>query len=432
MIRSKIMEKKGKKHSLKFKRLAINKKAKHISNKKSFSMICDTKASQAYFFNDWPQLIYPGKIDKEDLLKTEDKLMTRLLSQKTEKTAINRLYCGDNLQVLNHLRFDQSIFGKIKLIYIDPPYATQQEYRLGANGRTATVSSSRDDAIAYVDNLRGASFIEFLRCRIILLRELLAEDGSIYVHIDSKMGHYLKIVMDEIFGCANFRNDITRIKCNPKNFERKGYGNIKDKILFYTKSDSMIWNEPRQELKDDDIARLFKKTSPDGRLYTTTPLHAPGETRNGPTGLSWKGIKPPSGRHWRCSPSKLTELEKQGLVEWSHSGNPRKIIYADDGLRRGKKLQDIWDFKDSPYPSYPTEKNLTMLETIIRASSNPGDLVLDCFCGSGTTLLAAQKNNRHWIGIDQSQAAISVAKNKLNTITSPQDFAVFETMEADT
>jgi len=220
--------------------------------------------------------------------------------------------------------------------------------------------------------------------------------------------------MDEIFGIENFKNDITRIKCNPKNFDRKAYGNIKDMILFYTKSKNSIWNNPRTLLTEDDIKRLFRKRDSDGRAYTTIPLHAPGETKNGATSGYFKGILPPKGRHWRSDPKVLEELDAQGLIEWSDNGVPRKKIYADE--KDGKKMQDIWDFKDYQYPAYPTEKNLDMLKTIISASSVKESIVLDFFCGSGTTLVAAQSLNRKWIGIDQSSVAIKVAKEKLNNL----------------
>ena len=202
--------------------------------------------------------------------------------------------------------------------------------------------------------------------------------------------------MDEIFGPDRFINDITRIKCNPKNFERKAYGNIKDMILFYSKTSKYVWNDPREELTEEDIKRLFPKIDSNGRRYTTTPLHAPGETKNGPTGQPWRGIKPPKGRHWRYPPEELERLDKMGLIEWSSTGNPRKKIYVDDVLAKGKKRQDVWELKDPPYPTYPTEKNLEMLKTIIEASSNPDDIVLDCFVGSGTTIVAAEKTGRRW------------------------------------
>ena len=147
-----------------------------------------------------------------------------------------------------------------------------------------------------------------------------------------------------------------------------------------------------------------------------TPLfHSPGETQNGATGQEWRGIKPPKGRHWRSEPKILEQLDKDGLVEWSSTGVPRKKIYVDE--KKGKKKQDIWEYKDPQYPIYPTEKNLEMLKSIIAASSNPGDLVLDYFCGSGATLQAAQELGRIWIGIDGSEKAIKITRERLSQIS---------------
>ena len=125
-------------------------------------------------------------------------------------------------------------------------------------------------------------------------------------------------------------------------------------------------------------------------------------------------ISPPKGRHWRTDVETLEQWDKDGLIEWSSNGNPRKIIYADE--REGKRVQDIWEYKDPQYPTYPTEKNPDLLDLIIKTSSNPDSLVLDCFCGSGTTLKSAQINNRYWIGIDQSDLAIQATIQKLNSI----------------
>ena len=185
-------------------------------------------------------------------------------------------------------------------------------------------------------------------------------------------------------------------------------------MLFYSKSKNPIWNEPRAPFSEADEDRLFKKTDKDGRKYTTIPLHAPGETTNGNTGKEWKGIKPPKGRHWRSDPITLEELDKQGLIEWSANGVPRKKIFFDE--KEGKKIQDIWEFKDPQYPKYPTEKNLDLLKFIVNTSSNESSLVLDCFCGSGTTLIASQLLNRNWIGIDKSELAIKVAKKRLTEL----------------
>lgn len=329
---------------------------------------------------------------------------------KKERIAKSKLFQGENADILRYLIYDLKLKGKIDFIYIDPPFSTKNTFTISKE-KANSISRSMDDKIAYKDTLTGDEYLEFMRERLILLRELLSDKGSIFVHIDYKIGHYLKIVMDEIFGMNNFRNDIARVKCNPKNFSRKAFGNIKDLILFYSKSKNNIWNDVRFPLTDEDVKRLFKKRGKNGRKYTTIPLHAPGETKEGKTGMKWKGMFPPKGRHWRCSPKELDELDEKGLVEWSKNGVPRKIIYADE--HQGKKIQDIIEFKDPQKPSYPTEKNIKLLELLIKNCSNKDSIILDCFCGSGTTLKAAQKFGRTWIGIDSSQEAINTCKNRL-------------------
>ena len=351
------------------------------------------------------QLHYEGKRSAQQILQGTPRAALEVVAGAG---AANKLILGENRAVLNTLL--DRYAGKVGLVYIDPPFATNAHFRVGAD-RANSVSSSKLDAIAYSDKLVGPAYMEFLRERLVLLRELLADSGSIYLHIDYKIGHYVKVLMDEVFGVENFRNDITRIKCNPKNFSRKGYGNIKDMILFYGKSDAATWRDARRPLSDEQETRLFKKTDDAGRRYTTVPLHAPGETARGETAKPWRGLTPPKGRHWRSTPDVLERLHQQGLIEWSSTGVPRKKIYLD--AQPGQKVQDIWEFKDPQHPNYPTEKNLDMLKMILEASSNAGDLVLDCFSGSGTTLIAASALGRHWIGIDESEHAIEVANNRL-------------------
>jgi adenine-specific DNA-methyltransferase len=318
---------------------------------------------------------------------------------------------GENLQSLNYLLEDRQLKGKIDLVYIDPPFATKGSFTI-TDGRGSTISNSKNGDVAYHDKIIGKDFIAFLRKRLVLIKELLSEKGSIYLHIDYKIGHYVKVMMDEVFGIDNFLNDITRIKCNPKNFERLGYSNCKDLILFYKKSVKPIWNEPKEKYSEEDIARLFRKMDKHGRRYTTVPIHAPGETISEQP--LFKGMKPPSGRHWRTSVELLEKWDQEGLIEWSSKGNPRKIIFADE--KEGKRVQDIWEYKDPQYPVYPTEKNPDMLDLIIQTSSNPDSIVLDCFCGSGTTLKSAQLNNRRWIGIDQSEHALKATIKKIQGI----------------
>jgi adenine-specific DNA-methyltransferase len=310
----------------------------------------------------------------------------------------NRLYHGDNLPILASLLKDSSIRGKVRLIYIDPPFATN------------SVFHSRSQVDAYHDLLVGSVFIEFIRKRLLILRELLADDGSIYVHLDENMAFYIKVIMDEIFMERNFRNWITRRKCSHKNYTKKRYGDISDYILFYTKSDQYVWNRPIEEWTTERANKEYayiEETT--GRRYKKVPIHAPG-TRNGETGQAWRGVLPPPGKHWQYPPRVLDELDARGEIYWSPTGNPRRKIYLDNSP--GIPVQDIWsDFRDTRNQNvlstgYPTEKNPAILERIVKASSNAGDLVLDCFSGSGTTLAVASQLGRKWIGIDNSMEAI--------------------------
>lgn len=310
----------------------------------------------------------------------------------------NLLIFDDNLNAMQFLLQEKAYKNALDLIYIDPPFATNNTFRMGS-----TISASLSANVAYDDKFSLEAYLEFLYYRFILMREMLSEKGSIYVHTDSKIGHYVKIVLDEIFGKERFINDITRIKCNPKNFSKKGYGNVKDSILFYSKGADFIWNEVSQKVSQNDLAKRFNKRDEKG-AYTTIPLHAPGETKNGESGQEWNGLKPPKGRHWRCALSELDSLQKEGLIEWSKNGNPRKKIYAKDyGY---KKIQDIWEFKDSQKVLYPTQKNTALLRQILLMSSNENSLVMDCFCGGGGFLQEASCLKRKFIGIDESAQAI--------------------------
>lgn len=353
-------------------------------------------------------LEYKGKkVEEEIKSKIRD---CKLKAIKGNSNSLSKLIKGENLEVLKNLIIKGKLKGKIDLIYIDPPFSTNNTFRI-SDDKANSISHGNGDNIAYDDSLIGPEFLEFIRERLILLKELLSEKGSIYFHIDYKIGHYIKVLMDEVFGKTNFLNDLTRIKCNPKNFKRKAYGNIKDMILVYSKTGNHIWNEQKIQQSEEEIDKLYKRIDKNGRRYTTIPVHAPGETAKGITGQPWRGMMPPKGRHWRSSPAVLEELDKQGLIEWSKNGVPRKKIFADE--RNGKKIQDILDFKDLQNPSYPTEKNLDLLKLIVNTSSHPNSIVLDCFCGSGTTLKASEELGRHWIGIDKSKEAIKVALDKL-------------------
>ncbi len=315
-------------------------------------------------------------------------------------------YAGDNLVGLRRIA-DLGIV--VDLVYIDPPFATNNDFLIDDDRANAISASGRP---AYSDRLRGSAYLDALGQRLEAIRAVMSPTGSIYVHIDVKMEHHVRLLMDDVFGPENFRNAITRIKCNPKNFDRYGYGNIKDTILFYSASPRQItWHPQKEPMGDDDIARLYPLTDSEGRRYATTPLHAPGVTANGPTGQTWRGTPPPAGRHWRYPPSELEKLDGAGLIEWSSTGNPRKIRYASEAA--GKLPQDVWTYKDPQRPRYPTQKNARMLERIIRTSSNPGDTVMDCYAGSGTTLLQAARLGRRFIGMDDGPESRQLIAERL-------------------
>ncbi len=318
---------------------------------------------------------------------------------------IKRLYHADNLIVLQNLLHDASVKGCVKLIYIDPPYNTGGDFE------------NRNQEFAYSDKFSNEEYLSFMKERLIIMRELLSDDGSIYVHLDSKMVFHVKLLMDEIFGSNNFRGMITRKKCKSKNYTKKTFGNISDYILFYSKSDNPTWNRPYNAWTSEKEEKEYPFIEPEtGRRYKKVPIHAPG-TRNGATGSEWRGMMPPPGKHWQYTPDRLDEMDANNEIYWSSTGNPRRKIYLDQS--KGVPVQDIWlDFLDinnqnSFQTGYPTEKNLDMLKLIIEASSNLGDLVLDCFAGSGTTLVAAEQLGRDWIGVDIGEVAISTIINRL-------------------
>lgn len=348
------------------------------------------------------RLEYEGKASHEEILATTAAKLEKVVS--VSGNPVNRIIYGDNLHVLKALLSDYEIRGKVRLIYIDPPYATRSRFE------------SRQQNQAYEDTLFGARYLEFLRQRLILMRELLAPDGSIYVHLDENMAFPVKVLMDEIFGPSNFLNWITRKKCNPKNYTRNTYGNISDYIMWYSKTDNYIWNQPFEPWDEESAKREYQYVDEKGRRYKKVPLHAPG-VRNGATGQEWRGMKPPTGKHWQYPPSTLDQMDARGEIYWSPNGNPRRKIYLDNS--KGIPIQDIWlDFKDAHNQNiritgYPTEKNPDMLRRIILASSNEDDLVLDAFAGSGTTVAVAEELNRRWIAVDNSFLAIETMVRRL-------------------
>lgn len=349
-------------------------------------------------------LSYSNKAPEDAIIDQRHRSFLQLSNDRTyvpAKLSDNAFVLDDNFFVLNDMIRSGR---KATLFYLDPPYGTGFDFH------------SRDLEHAYKDSMGQAAYIEFMRRRLILMRECMADDGSIYVHIGHQMLAHMKVILDEVFGAANFRNIITRRKCSSKNFTSKQYANINDFILFYTKGRNYTWNKPGVAAEDDWVLKEYSKVDDIGRRYKLVPIHAPG-TRNGATGEMWRDMMPPRGKHWQYTPAKLEEFDRQGDIHWSKNGNPRRKVYWTSESKRA--LTDYWDqYRDAHHQSikitgYPTEKNLDMIKMIVGASSNPGDLVIDPFCGSGTTLHAARDQDRRFIGVDASFTAAKATLRRM-------------------
>lgn len=346
---------------------------------------------------------YPGKLSYAEVttpVSTAYRKISKGESLETEIVGANSIMWADNWFGLHSLIESGN---QAQLIYLDPPYATGMDFE------------SRSQEHAYNDSLTNASYIEFMRRRFILMRELLDDTGSLYVHIGHQMVAELKTILDEVFGPKNFRNLITRRSCSSKNFTKLQYANLNDYLLFYTKSDRYIWNQPTQKPEPEWIAKEYPKVDERGQ-FKLVPVHAPG-VRRGECGGPWRDMMPPPGKHWQYVPSKLEAMDARGEIHWSKNGNPRRKVYLTDD--KAIPLTTYWDqYRDAHHQSilitgYPTEKNFDMMKMIVKASSNPGDLVIDPFCGSGSTLHAAETHGRKWVGIDQSFAAAKTAVTRM-------------------
>lgn len=291
----------------------------------------------------------------------------------------NKLIFGDNLQALKFMLKDPEIKGKVKLVYIDPPFATEEEFR-GSQGE-----------IAYQDKIKGAEFVEFLRKRLIFLKELLANDGIIFLHLDYRKVHYMKVVMDEIFDENKFVNEIAvkRIRKNVRERENVRSINVGyDQILVYSKSSSLYIKPPLKKEKKPERWHSFEasgiRTGMDYELF---------------------GRKPKSGNHWRWKKERAQKAIKEGRLRPNpRTGTPEYLVPASTHVVCDSLWDDItaYSFKWN----FPTEKKEELLERIIEVGSEEGDLILDCFAGSGTTGAVAEKLKRRWIMVDSSKLAI--------------------------
>ncbi len=350
----------------------------------------------------------------------------------------NRLIWGDKKYVLPSLL--PEFAGKVNLIYIDPPFDT------GANfSFTATIADHPDteedettsfvkepsmiEQKAYRDTWgRGLdSYMQWFYETVVLLRELLAEDGSIYVHLDWHVSHYAKCIMDEVFGYDNFKNEIIWNRTNAHNFKSKGYTRSHETIFYYTKNTRFTWNQAYTEYGQEQLKRY--KPDENGRLFTGQDLTYTG--KNPEKQFEWRGVRPAAGRVWGSALEQLEKLWNEGRILKTKDGKPRLDgykMYLDEA--KGRSVTSIWDDLDrvgntsSERIDYPTQKPEALLERIIKTSSNEGDLVLDCFCGSGTTAATSEKLNRKWITCDLGRFSIHTARKRFLGIPNVKPFVV--------
>jgi site-specific DNA-methyltransferase (adenine-specific) len=357
--------------------------------------------------------------------------------------AANTLFYGDNLPILREYIPDESI----DLVYLDPPFNSNRNYNVlfkDESGREAEaqieafedtwhwseaaeetyhelVTEASDEAskaIAALRDLIGTNqvmaYLVMMAARLVELHRVLKSTGSLYLHCDPTSSHYLKIVIDSIFDPTSFRNEIIWKRTRAHNDRKLSrFGAIHDTILYYSKSQSRTFNvmysprDPNAPKTHD----LYKHT--DGKLYRKGDCRAPGG--RGPR-YEWNGHV----QNWRFTESLAKQLEAEGKIVYSKSGMPRVLRPVDP--ERGSPLQDVWTDIDAPNSGsgealgYPTQKPLALLERIVSASSNPGDVVLDPFCGCGTAIAAAQKRERRWIGIDITHLSIALLKYRLEAM----------------
>ncbi len=360
----------------------------------------------------------------------------------------NLLFYGDNLPVLREHFPDECV----DLIYLDPPFNSNRSYNVLFKSHSGTESQAQieafddtwhwsqqaegqfleligggapsqvADAIGAMRNLLGTNdvlaYLVMMTARLVELRRVLKPTGSLYLHCDPTASHYLKVLLDAIFGPTNFHNEIIWKRTSSHSSAKK-YAPIHDVLLYYTASPSFVWNEPRAEYTEEYLDKYYRYDDGDGRLYWRNSLTAAG-TRRGSSGKPWRGINiAATGQHWKFTTETLDELDADGKIYWppGGSGFPQIKRYRDE--LKGVAVGDIWTDIDrinqvaAERLGYPTQKPMALLERLIAASSNEGDLVLDPFCGCGTAVDAAEKLHRKWIGIDITYLAVDLIRKRM-------------------
>ena len=375
----------------------------------------------------------------------------------------NSLYYGDNLTVLRDHVPDESV----DLVYLDPPFNSNASYNVLFREKSGEESPAQFKAFTdtwewgleplriyeneimlnpstpanvkemvkafrqFIGDNDMMAYLVMMTPRLVELRRVLKPTGSIYLHCDPTASHYLKVLMDAVFGKENFRNEIVWKRADSKGDTGQGakhFGRVNDTILFYNKTANSAFNGQYGPLDTDYVNRFYRYTDPDGRRYKLDNMLGPGGAAKGNPQYEVMGVT----RYWRYSRERMQRLIDEGrVVQTSPGAVPMYKRYLDES--QGTPITTNWsDISlirgwSKERLGYPTQKPLALLERIIQASSNEGDVVLDPFCGCGTAIAAAQKLNRQWIGIDVTHLAVALMKNRLKTsfnILPGQDYQV--------
>lgn len=335
------------------------------------------------------------------------------------------LFHGDNKDVLAYL-LANGYRGKVKLIYIDPPFDSGADYIRKISLRGNTTGSKLDgekyglgEQVQYTDIWTNDNYLQFMYERILFLKELLSEDGCFWLHCDTKRSHLLRILLDEVFGSEFFQNEISWQR-SAAHSDATTFSNLHDVILFYSKGTDFIFNPIYKPYTQEYMDQRYKYTDPkNGKRYMDDNLTATG-LKGGGYDYEWKGIR----KSWRCPIETMERYEAEGRLHYTSNGVPRLKRYLED--MKGLPVSDIWtdifpvNSQAEEREDYPTQKPETLLERIITVSTNPNDIVLDCFLGSGTTAATAQKLGRRWIGADINKGAIQTTVKRLQGVMQEQ------------
>jgi len=372
-----------------------------------------------------PMLHWVGKRPLDHVTAYPAQLVETFNPTAEETAAQGLLFHGDNNDVLAWL-LAHGYRGKVNLIYIDPPFDSGADYvrrvelrgmrRLKLDGEPQTLG----EQIQYTDIWANDSYLQFMYERLLLLRELLAEHGNVFLHCDDVKNFLLRSILEEVFS-GNFRNEIIWKRTTSTGLAQKRCGTIHDTIYWYSKSYEYTFSMQYHEYDEEYLKRA--REDEDGRLYIPIPTGNPGPRPN--LYYEYKGFLPhPNGYKW--TREKMERFDQQGRLIFPEdkTGRIQYKQYLDE--MEGVKLQDIWTDVPAVNPvahertAYPTQKPEALLERIVRMASNPGDLVLDCFVGSGTTAAVAQKLGRHWIAADINKGAVQTTSKRLQTIIQEQ------------